>query len=64
MENKIKPIPSIIRVTGQGSGSPIGLGLSRIIKVESTISKKPATIKHIFDIFSILPSLSLILFYS
>jgi len=51
-ENKIKPIPNMINVMGQGSGSPRGLGLFRIIKVESTISRNPDTMKHNFDTFN------------
>lgn len=53
IENKIKPNPRMIRVTGQGSGSPSGLGLFKIINVESTIRSIPETAKQIFDIFSI-----------
>jgi len=52
-ENKIKPNPRMIRVTGHGSGSPSGLGLFKIINVESTIRSIPETTKQIFDIFSI-----------
>jgi hypothetical protein len=53
MENEIKPIPNIISVMGQGSGSPRGFGLFRIINVESAIRRNPDTIKHIFDNFNI-----------
>ena len=60
-ENKIKPIPNIISVMGQGSGSPRGLGLFRIINVESAIRRNPDIVKHIFDIFNIITSLSLML---
>jgi hypothetical protein len=57
MANKIKPMPKIIRVMGQGSGSPRGLGLFIIIKVESAIRRNPDIAKHIFDIFNIITSL-------
>jgi hypothetical protein len=62
MENKINPTPRIVRVTGHGSGSPRGLGLFKIIKVESTIRRSPDTAKHILDIFNITTSFSSILF--
>ncbi|KUG23265.1 hypothetical protein ASZ90_006926 [hydrocarbon metagenome] len=52
-ENKIKPIPNIESVMGQGSGSPKGFGLLRNINVESAISRNPDIIKHIFDILNI-----------
>lgn len=42
---------------GQGSGSPRGFGLFRIINVESAISRNPDIMKHIFDIFNIITSL-------
>jgi hypothetical protein len=42
---------------GQGSGSPRGLGLFRIINVESAIRRNPDIVKHIFDIFNIITSL-------
>jgi hypothetical protein len=58
MENKIKPIPNMISVMGQGSGSPRGFGLFRIINVESTMRRNPDIAKHIFDIFNIVTSLS------
>jgi len=61
MENKIKPIPNMISVMGQGSGSPRGFGLFRIINVESAIRRNPDMVKHIFDIFNIITSLSWIL---
>ena len=64
MENKIKPIPKIISVMGQGSGNPKGLGLFKIINVESAIRRSPAIMKHIFDIFNIITSQSLILMIS
>jgi len=51
MENKIKPIPNMISVMGQGSGSPRGFGLFRIINVESAIRRNTAMVKHIFDIW-------------
>jgi hypothetical protein len=57
MENEINPIPNIIRVIGQGSGSPRGLGLFIIINVESAIRRNPDIAKHIFDIFNIITSL-------
>jgi hypothetical protein len=59
--NEIKPIPNIIRVIGQGSGSPSGLGLFIIINVESAIRRNPDIAKHIFDIFNIMTSLKWIL---
>jgi len=59
-ENKIKPIPNMISVMGQGSGSPRGLGLFRIIKVESAIRRSPEMVKHIFDNFNIITSLSFV----
>jgi hypothetical protein len=62
-ENKIKPIPNVISVMGHGSGSPRGLGLFRIINVESAIRRNPDIVKHIFDIFNIITSLSLMLWY-
>jgi hypothetical protein len=58
IENKIKPIPNIDSVIGQGSGSPRGFGLFRNINVESAIRRNPDIIKHIFDIFNIITSLS------
>jgi hypothetical protein len=42
----------MIRVTGQGSGSPRGLGLLRIMRLESAISRMPEMMKHIFDSFA------------
>jgi hypothetical protein len=51
----------MISVIGQGSGSPRGFGLFRIINVESTIRRNPDMAKHIFDIFNIITSLSWIL---
>ena len=63
IENKIKPIPNIISVMGQGSGRPRGLGLFKIINVESAIRRNPDIMKHIFDIFNIITSLSLMLWY-
>jgi len=57
MENKIKPIPNMIRVIGQGRGSPRGLGLFIIINIESPIRRNPDMTKHIFDIFNIIISL-------
>jgi hypothetical protein len=56
VENKIKPIPNMISVIGQGSGRPRGLGLFRIINVESAIRRNPDTMKHIFAIFNIITS--------
>ncbi len=53
IENKIKPIPNKMSVIGQGSGSPSGLGLFKIINVESTMRSIPEIIKRIFDIFNI-----------
>jgi hypothetical protein len=53
-ENKIKPIPNIESVMGQGSGSPRGFGLLRNINVESAIRRNPDITKHIFDIFNII----------
>jgi hypothetical protein len=38
---------------GQGSGSPRGFGLFRIIKVESAIRRNPEITKHILAIFNI-----------
>jgi hypothetical protein len=55
-ENEIKPMPNIIRVIGQGSGSPRGFGLFMIINMESAIKRNPDIVKHIFDIFNIVPS--------
>jgi hypothetical protein len=52
-ENKIKPIPNTESVMGQGSGSPRGFGLFRIIKVESAIRRNPEITKHILAIFNI-----------
>jgi len=43
---------------GQGSGSPRGFGLFRIIKVESAIRRNPEITKHILAIFNIITSLS------
>jgi len=57
-ENKIKPTPNIVKVIGQGSGNPRGLGLFKTIKVESTIRRKPETMKHNFDIFNMETSFS------
>lgn len=57
MENKIKPIPNMISVMGQGSGRPRGFGLFKIINVESAIRRNPDIAKHIFDIFNIITSL-------
>ncbi len=52
MENRINPTPSIIRVMGQGSGSPRGFGLPRIMRVESHIRRIPDIMKHTFAIFN------------
>jgi hypothetical protein len=54
MENKIKPMPNMIRVIGQGRGSPRGLGLFIIINIESPTRRNPDMTKHIFDIFNII----------
>jgi hypothetical protein len=51
-ENRISPTPSIIRVMGQGSGSPRGFGLPRIMRIESIIKRTPEMIKHAFAIFN------------
>ena len=52
IENKINPTPSMIRVMGQGSGSPRGFGLPRIMRMESHIKRIPDTMKHAFAIFN------------
>jgi hypothetical protein len=52
MENTINPTPSIIRVMGQGSGSPRGFGLPRIMRMESNIKRHPDMMKHAFAIFN------------
>ena len=50
-ENVMSPTASIIKVMGQGRGSPSGFGLFRIIRVESAMRSAPEMIKHIFAIF-------------
>jgi hypothetical protein len=52
IENRINPTPSIIRVMGQGRGSPRGFGLPRIMRIESIIKRTPEMIKHAFAIFN------------
>jgi len=44
----------MISVMGQGSGRPRGLGLFRIINVESTIRRNPDTMKHNFAALNII----------
>jgi hypothetical protein len=52
IENRINPTPRIIRVMGQGSGSPRGFGLPRIMRIESNIKRTPDMMKHALAIFN------------